>query len=273
MIKGKTDYPVQWKNVWKPVPVVSFIGAVFILSVQPDHTKNLALLTAFAVWITHFLIGGFLFIGTLIVSSKYFKNIHFPYIIAYLLQPVLLAPFSFLLDEGFGNPDAETWSLHSIFDLLIDEVVALLPFSFLISASMTFVIVWGSKRKEGVNREEGLEAEEDIIPKLTDLFEGFPLKLGNELVRVEAKDHYVDFVTVEGSTLISGKLSDCVEKLSGFNGMQCHRSHWVNLQHVQSIKRTGSTNICVMSNADEVPISRRRWAVMKTLIGSLKSKS
>jgi len=172
-----------------------------------------------------------------------------------------------LLDEGFGNPDAEIWSLHTVIDLLIDEVVALLPFSILISTSMTLIFVWSLKRKEVIKKEERAEPEEETLPKLTDLFEGFPRKLGNDLVRIEAKDHYVDFVTIEGSTLISGKLSDCVEKLSDYKGMQCHRSHWVSLKHVQSVKRTGSSNFCIMSNADEVPISRRRWAEMKSLIG------
>jgi len=64
MLEGKTDYPVQLQSIWKTVPVVAFVGAVFILAVQPDHTKNQPLLTAFAVWFTHFLIGGFLFNGT-----------------------------------------------------------------------------------------------------------------------------------------------------------------------------------------------------------------
>ncbi|MCE8007788.1 LytTR family DNA-binding domain-containing protein [Aestuariivita sp.] len=40
-----------------------------------------------------------------------------------------------------------------------------------------------------------------------------------------AQHHYVVAATTDGSATLSGSLSDCVDRLKGFEGMQCHRSH------------------------------------------------
>jgi DNA-binding LytR/AlgR family response regulator len=66
--------------------------------------------------------------------------------------------------------------------------------------------------------------------------------------------------------MLSRKFSDCLEKLKPFTGLQVHRSHWVRSKHVDQIKAKGSSYLCILSDGNAIPVSRRRHAELKLIL-------
>ncbi len=58
-------------------------------------------------------------------------------------------------------------------------------------------------------------------------------------------------------------LSDAVVALSGMNGAQVHRSHWLNWDEVQTLIRKEGRILVQMSDGAEVPISRSKARMLK----------
>jgi len=83
-----------------------------------------------------------------------------------------------------------------------------------------------------------------------------PLEKRGCLIRLEAQDHYLNVVTKAGSALLLMRLQDAVEALAGLQGLQVHRSHWVALSAVAAHRRDKGRDFLVLTNGDEVPISR-----------------
>ncbi|UWR55240.1 LytTR family transcriptional regulator DNA-binding domain-containing protein [Phaeobacter inhibens] len=46
-------------------------------------------------------------------------------------------------------------------------------------------------------------------------------------------------------------------------GVQCHRSPGGRLKHCRRISSCGSAYVCEMSNGDAVPVSRRKYALVR----------
>ncbi len=83
-----------------------------------------------------------------------------------------------------------------------------------------------------------------------------PLDKRAPLVRLEAQDHYLRVVTDVGDALILMRLQDAMHALAGAEGMQVHRSHWVATKAIAAHKREQGRDLLVLSNGDEIPISR-----------------
>ncbi len=79
---------------------------------------------------------------------------------------------------------------------------------------------------------------------------------GNKLVRLQSADHYVEVHTDTGAKLLLMRLSDATEMLSGTNGQQVHRSHWVNLEEVKGVIKRNRKIWLRMSDGSDVPVSR-----------------
>ncbi len=79
---------------------------------------------------------------------------------------------------------------------------------------------------------------------------------GNKLVRLQSADHYVEVHTDTGAKLLLMRLGDAVELLTGSNGQQVHRSHWVNLEEVKCVIKRNRKIWLRMSDGSDVPVSR-----------------
>jgi len=79
---------------------------------------------------------------------------------------------------------------------------------------------------------------------------------GNKLVRLQSADHYVELHTETGSRLLLMRLGDAMELLIGTNGLQVHRSHWVNLDEVSNVIKRNRKIWLRMSDGTDVPVSR-----------------
>jgi hypothetical protein len=87
-----------------------------------------------------------------------------------------------------------------------------------------------------------------------------PTRLGQDIVFVEAQEHYLRVVTSRGEHLLLQGLTHAITELeeNGFDGIQIHRSVWVAWKHVENVDvSTGAVSVCVSTGACW-KISRRR---------------
>jgi hypothetical protein len=80
------------------------------------------------------------------------------------------------------------------------------------------------------------------------------------LVRLSARDHYVEVVTEKGSSQLLLRLSDAIAELDGVDGFRVHRSHWVSASAVVGQERKGDKRFLVLSDGARVPVSRNHQA-------------
>ena len=214
------------------------------------------------------------------------------------LTGVALAPWSVTLEwlfgvvEGVGAAPIQTptaWMRE-----LAAELVAVPPITAIVWPAMALVVRVGSPVSapaEGMNAPPPFRAPEDdhaaapvrLVPEqpLDPMVAGspdtapdapddrrpaltsrLPATLGHDILRIEAQEHYVRIVTTRGSTLLLLGISQAVDAAAaeGIAGVRVHRSHWVALAHIERIEPTA----VVASNGENVPLSRRRAARVRT---------
>lgn len=96
---------------------------------------------------------------------------------------------------------------------------------------------------------------------------GWPVALGQEPLSVSADLHYLHVSTALGRATVLGSLA-AVEAHFGETGLRIHRSHWVARSAVRRIARGASGWRCELHDGQRLPISRRRVAEVRALLGS-----
>ncbi|GFE65395.1 hypothetical protein KIN_24690 [Litoreibacter roseus] len=76
------------------------------------------------------------------------------------------------------------------------------------------------------------------------------------LMRLAMQDHYVEAHCDGGRQMILLRMSDAIQELQGFNGLQVHRSHWVATDAVAGHERVDGRLYLVMRDGARVPVSR-----------------
>jgi DNA-binding LytR/AlgR family response regulator len=101
------------------------------------------------------------------------------------------------------------------------------------------------------------------------LFARLPPELGRDIIAVQAQDHYVKVFTPLGSRLVLMRMSDASDDLGGLNGMQIHRSWWVNIGHVLSLEKpAGSGPRLTLRNGITVPVPRSRVVAVRRALAA-----
>lgn len=103
-------------------------------------------------------------------------------------------------------------------------------------------------------------------PTRTTWSERLPPELGTDVIAVSSELQYLRVWTSRGCALILGALAD-VDSAEAAHGMRVHRSWWVALEHVVSVRRTAAGTVCLMSDGRQVPVSRRRSAEVLARFG------
>lgn len=90
-----------------------------------------------------------------------------------------------------------------------------------------------------------------------------------DIVWLEASDHYTWISTAEGRYLCNLSLADLEARIEPAVFFRCHRSHIVNLKFVKEIDRAGDSHQLSLDKlADvKVPVSRKRITGLKSLLG------
>lgn len=251
---------------------VSLICAFFAMTFEPSETSNLPVLVAFSLWATHFLFAAVLFVLGIWVLQRVRCPEPGPIVISALLSLPVFALVSLFLDIGFGTVQNGSGPSSLGIDIFLNELVAVTPFVAMVVLAVVFVLLRDftpefEAQADETKQQDDLKQQDEVKAPLTELIASVPKALGDDIIRLHAQDHYVEVVTTDGSALLSEQFGDCVESLNSLNGIQCHRSHWVCLDHVEKFERAGSSYSCVLSNGDQVPVSRRRYAEIRDQLG------
>lgn len=91
------------------------------------------------------------------------------------------------------------------------------------------------------------------------LLDLLPPELGSEITSVSAEEHYLRVRTTRGEALVRCSFGKAVnEYLCDWNGIQVHRSHWINIEHARQLVRLKGQWTCITGKDDHIPVSRRK---------------
>jgi LytTr DNA-binding domain len=111
-------------------------------------------------------------------------------------------------------------------------------------------------RPTGLSTAPGAAALPDNPKKLPRLVARLPKEASGRLIRLSARNHYVDVVTDRGTASLLIRLSDAIAELEGVDGLRVHRSHWVAADAVCGHERRGDKRLLVLADGARVPVSR-----------------
>ncbi len=96
------------------------------------------------------------------------------------------------------------------------------------------------------------------------LLSRLPSRLGDEIVALEAEDHYLRVHTARGSDLVLMRLSDAIAAIEPGLGLQVHRSWWVAQDAICEIIRSEQRSHLKLRNGLLVPVGRTYWAAVRS---------
>ncbi|MEQ8507548.1 MAG: LytTR family DNA-binding domain-containing protein [Rhodospirillaceae bacterium] len=80
--------------------------------------------------------------------------------------------------------------------------------------------------------------------------------IGQDLIAVEAQEHYLKIYTMLGEDMVMYRMRDAVSELKDWPGVRVHRSFWVAKSAVQEVEKTGRTFKLTLTNGLQVPVSQ-----------------
>lgn len=90
-----------------------------------------------------------------------------------------------------------------------------------------------------------------------------------ELLAVEAEDHYIQVHTRRGKELIYYRFGDALEELSSLDGLRIHRSAWISKKAIDQIEGEGRNMHVRLSNGERLRVSlSNRGAVLNARLNS-----
>lgn len=84
-----------------------------------------------------------------------------------------------------------------------------------------------------------------------------------ELVAIEAEDHYVQVHTTRGKELVYVRFRDALEQLDGIPGLQIHRSAWVARRGVASLERRDRNLHVVLVTGERLRVSASNLGTLR----------
>lgn len=87
--------------------------------------------------------------------------------------------------------------------------------------------------------------------------------LRGTILRVSARNHYLEVQTDRGQADLLLRFSDGLAELEGLDGARVHRSHWVAWPSVAAGWRDGNRLFLRMQDGTEVPVSRRNEGMLR----------
>jgi hypothetical protein len=83
-----------------------------------------------------------------------------------------------------------------------------------------------------------------------------PGRLGEDVIALQAEDHYVRVHTALGSDLLLMRFADAVAEADGIDGLRVHRSWWVARGAVESGRAEGRRATLTLKTGLDVPVTR-----------------
>ncbi|WP_181389338.1 LytTR family DNA-binding domain-containing protein [Pseudoprimorskyibacter insulae] len=80
----------------------------------------------------------------------------------------------------------------------------------------------------------------------------------SNVIYMKSVEHYVEFVTDTGTFMERATLKDLTESLPETDGLQTHRSFWVNRKAADRIERRNGNSVLLLRDGTEIPVARSR---------------
>ena len=103
---------------------------------------------------------------------------------------------------------------------------------------------------------DAVAATDDAQPVPPRLFSRLSAADAGQLIRLSARNHYVDVVTDKGTSSLLIRMSDAIAELDGVDGLRVHRSHWVAARAVRGHERKGDKRLLILADGARIPVSR-----------------
>jgi len=84
-----------------------------------------------------------------------------------------------------------------------------------------------------------------------------PIGFKLPILRLSARDHFIDAVTPSGTCAVRIRFADAVNEMDSVPGFCTHRSHWVAQEAIKACRREGGRDVLLLVNGDVVPVSRK----------------
>jgi len=222
--------------------VLGFLG--------PFGSYRMPAVSRFIYWVILFNIGYFAYFVAHRLTYWYFQNraVH-PYIL--FVIPTLVASIPLSLLVGFAT------------QFLLDKPVSIFMISLYV---MPQVIILGIVIDTIMRLI--LRKHEEPIPHSIDkagqvFINRLPTNIGDKLICFVMEDHYLVVYTDKGSHMMLMRMKDALIELNDYPGMQVHRSYWVALDAVVTVKKEARKTILTMTNNIKIPVSRKYLAAIK----------
>ena len=140
-----------------------------------------------------------------------------------------------------------------------------LPALFAAVAAVQLAITFTLLRKSNASPRQSPPQSTDTsgsFPRA--LLSRLPNRLGDEIVALEAEDHYLRVHTVLGSDLVLMRLSDAIAATEPDLGLQVHRSWWVADDAIREIIRSEQRTQLKLRNGLLVPVGRTYSAAVRS---------
>ena len=129
-------------------------------------------------------------------------------------------------------------------------------------------------QSDAVESAENLAEREVVaegVPPNVPLLDRLPKGISaDQIISFSMQDHYVEVMTIHGPHLVLLRLADAIVLLGDLKGLRIHRSHWIALNHLDSLKKHGRAWQAVMSDGRQLPISATYFEAVRT---ALETKS
>ena len=95
------------------------------------------------------------------------------------------------------------------------------------------------------------------------ILDRIPGDLRGDLIRLSARDHFVEIVTTLGKREVRMRLKDAVREIGETKGHLVHRSHWVAENAIDGSNSQGGKVTLTLINGDEIPVSRAHQKILQ----------
>jgi len=99
------------------------------------------------------------------------------------------------------------------------------------------------------------------------LIDGTQLHADAVLLGIKAEQHYIKVWSDQGNDLVRYRFKDLENALADCNGLQVHRSWWVNLDQVRNYRNSGRKLELVINNQLAIPVSTSYKKVVFARLG------
>ena len=237
------------------VIVIALLCAVIIAAHNYSGGGFAALLGSYLYWLVRISIQSLLFFGTRLFIQNYVgRSYSFT---AITISAILLSLVPFVLsvtaiDIVLGYPelgiDSPDQSVQFRISALLLELFYLLD-NHVALCLLLSIPGWILGREQQRSNQSDRENQGTFLSAIDPPLQG-------DIIWVEAQEHYARITTDSEVRMVLARFSDIVRELSGMDGMQVHRSHWIARSAVVEELKQGQKYHLRITTGEIVPVSR-----------------